>query len=275
MRVGASRALARLGASAALAGHAVGYLAPDTGDDRALTFKDLAGRLVYAADVGAAAAGAKPPDPTQIQLLATPDDDRVDSELRKLMQLAGAAPDSDRAIGLALRLDLAAIGRAVSTATHAKASLVMLIDDLHNYGPAVAPLLRAVGSHGLGTNETGVPLVFSYGEVDDTTGSGAVEAVRTFVQTGPVIRVEVRPFAPPAAWLAYQQLLLGADEPLVPVPERRDTVLDLLHAVSKGNPDQFDKEGVVAAIAAFRAVQALVPATDAQRLAQLTGQHGQ
>lgn len=275
MRVGASRALAKLGASAALAGHAVGYLAPDPGDDRAVAFKTLAGRLVYAADVGATAVGAEAPALTQLQLLAAGNMPGLHPELRKLLQLASAAPDSDKAVGLALRLDLAAIGRAVATATDGQGRLVVLVDDLHAYGPAVAPLLReTVGIHGLGTAETGVPLVFAYGEVDDTTGSGAVEAVRTFVQTGPVVRVEVRPFAPPAAWLAYQQLLLGADEPLVPVPERREAVLEFLHAVSKGNPDQFDKDSVLSAIAAFRAVDALVPATDAQRLAQLTGRAG-
>jgi len=271
MRVGASRALAQLGAAAALAGHAVAHVVPSEGDDRAVTFQTLAGRLVYEAHKGAGLINAATPDVNQITLLHTRDDAALDPELRKLLELAGAAPDSDEAIGLALRLDLAATCRAVREAEASGRGLVVLIDDLHAYGPAVAPLLReAVGNHGLGTAQERVPLVFSYGELDDTAGSGAVEAIRSFVQTGPVERVDVKPFAPPGAWLAYQQLLLGADKPLVPVPEHRERILERIHTVTGGNPDEFDKEGVLIAIAAFCDVKALVPATDANRLAQLS-----
>jgi hypothetical protein len=273
MRVGASRALAQLGAAAALAGHAVASLVPDAGDDRAVTFRNLARRLVYQADIGAGATGTAAPEDKQILLLGTPDHPALHPELRKLLEIAGAAPDSDEAIGLALRLDLAATGRAVRTAEDGGRGVVVLIDDLHTYGPAVAPLLReAVGNHGLGTAEERVPLVFSYGEVDDTAGSGAVEEVRSFVQIGPVVQVDVRPFAPPGAWLAYQQLLLGDDKPLIPTAEFREVVLEMIHDMSKGNPDEFDKDRVVSAIAAFSVVKALVPATDAARLAQYTGQ---
>jgi CHAT domain-containing protein len=270
MRVGASRALAQLGATAALAGYAVASVVPDTGDDRAVTFRKLVGQLVYQAGLGAEAIGTVVPQVKQILLLRTPDHPALDPRLGNLLEIAGEAPDSDQAIGLALRLDLTATALAVREA--GGRGLVVLIDDLHTYGPAVAPLLREAGNYGLGTAEARVPLVFSYGEVNDTAGSGAVEEVREFVQPGPVIKVKVRPFAPPGAWLAYQQLLLGADKPLVPTAESRQAVFETLHDRSNGNPDEFDKDRVMSAIMAFSAVKALVPATDLERLAQLTGQ---
>jgi hypothetical protein len=274
MKVGVSRALAQLGATAALAGHAVASVVASEGDDRAVSFQTLARRLVYEADVGAAAIGVEAPEVKQISLLlGTPDDPALRPELRKLLDLGGAAPDSDKAIGLALRLDLAATRQAVRAPEAGARGLVVLIDDLHAYGPAVAPLLtEAVGNHGLGTAQERVPLVFSYGEVDDTAGSGAVEAVRACVQTGPVDLVKVRPFAPPGAWLAYQQLLLGAEQPLIPVAAKREKILFTIHTVSNGNPDELDKDAVRSAIMAFSAVDVLVPATDANRLALLTGQ---
>jgi hypothetical protein len=79
----------------------------------------------------------------------------------------------------------------------------------------------------------------------------------------------MRPFAPPEAWLAYQQLLLGGDEPLVPRSDQRSVVLVELHKMSRGNPDTLDKIEVVASIKAWRTVAALVPATDAERLDEL------
>src|SRR5271166_6370195 len=86
------------------------------------------------------------------------------------------------------------------------------------------------------------------------------------------VKVDIKPFTPPGAWLAYQQLLLGAKVPLVPIAERRETILSQMHKVSEGNPDKFTKDALNSTIDAFRAMDVLVPATDIERLAQLTGQ---
>jgi hypothetical protein len=273
IKVGTSRALAQLGAGAMLAGHAVADSGLVAGDDRALTFQKLAGRLIYRSDIAARAYGAEPPTYYQVRLLLTPEHAALDPLLRNLVQIAGAAPDSDEATALALQLDLTAIERAIRGAPEPGRGLVVIVDDLHAYGPAVRPLLvRAVSTNGLGTAAGRVPLVFSYAEIDDTSGAGAIEAIREFVQTGRTVNVDMKPFTPPGAWLAYQQLLLGAEVPLVPIAERRETILSQMHEVSQGNPDKFAKEALCSTIAAFRVMDALVPATDIERLAQLTGQ---
>jgi hypothetical protein len=190
-----------------------------------------------------------------------------------LIQMAGVTPDSDEAIALALQLDLTAIERAVRGAPESGRGLVVIVDDLHAYGPAVRPLLvRAVSTTGLGGAAGRVPLVFSYAEIDDTSGGGAVEAIREFVQTGRTVKVDMKPFTPPGAWLAYQQLLLGAKVPLVPTAERREGILSRIHRVSQGNPDEFARDTLRSVIEVYLEMEALVPATDAERLAQLTGQ---
>ena len=129
-----------------------------------------------------------------------------------------------------------------------------------------------MSTYGLGTAAGRVPFVFSYAEIDDTSGAGAIEAIREFVQTGRTVKVDIKPFTPPGAWLAYQQLLLGAKVPLVPIAERRETILSQMHKVSQGNPDKFTKDALSSTIDAFRAMDVLVLATDIERLAQLTGQ---
>jgi len=197
----------------------------------------------------------------------------LDPRLRELIQLAGAAPDSDETIALALQLDLSAIDRSVRSAPEPGRGLVVIIDDLHAYGPAVRPLLvRAASTNGLGTAADRVPFVFSYAEIDDTSGAGAMEAIRQFVQAGRSVKVDIKPFTPPGAWLAYQQLLLGGRVPLVPIAERRDKILRRMHTVAQGNPDEFTKNELISVIDAFRDVDALVLATNPERLAHLTGQ---
>ena len=92
-----------------------------------------------------------------------------------------------------------------------------------------------------------------------------------FVQQGRARRIEVTPFLPPSAELAYQQLLLGASPPLVPVAAYRDTVLSRIHKASQGRPDLFDKDAVCSAIETFLDMDGVEPATDPQRLAALLG----
>ena len=138
IKVGASRTLTQLGSDATLAG----YIVVDSGlvasDDRALTFQKLAGRLVYQSDIAARDYGAEPPTDYQVSLLSTPQHVALDSRLRNLIQIAGATPDSDEAIALALQLDLTAIERAVRGAPEPGRGLVVIVDDLHAYGPAVS-----------------------------------------------------------------------------------------------------------------------------------------
>jgi hypothetical protein len=269
-RIGASRTLAQLGASAVLAGWAVA--ARTVGDDEAQSFRKLAGQLIGAARRAGTALGAAVPPTTQWRLLEQdPQSPALHPELRDLFDYDQVAPDSEQAIRKALVLDLTAVRRAVLTAPSPGRGLVVLIDDLHGCGPGVAPLLFGATGYGLGTAADPVPLVFSYREGHDDKGSGAVESVVAFVQQGRARRIEVTPFLPPSAALAYQQLLLGASPPLVPVAAHRDTVLNRIHKASQGRPDLFAEDAVSSAIETFLDMAGVEPATDPQRLAALLG----
>ncbi|MGR0221534.1 CHAT domain-containing protein [Agromyces sp. ZXT2-6] len=271
-KVGTSRTLAELAAIATLAGYCVSDTGQRAGDDRGQDFLTLARRLAMNARDAARVAGAEPPTTLQVMMLDAQPAPELDPAIRERIEAGTDAWNSTEVVGMALRSDLAVIGRAVGDGPSPGRGLVIQIDDLHKYGLAVSGLLRTVTGNGLGTSEQRVPLLFSYSAGDGTPGDGAIEAIASFVQRGRAVKCDLKPFAPPTAHLAYQQLLLGGDEPLVAVPKYRDKVLDRIQQTTNGNPTMFIGDALQVAILAFRDTEALVPATDLQRLSELIGE---
>jgi hypothetical protein len=270
-KVGLGRTLAELAAAATLAGHCVSDTGLQPGDDRGVDFITLARRLVILAREVAQGAGAALPVNPQVDLLDPQPRPGLDPAIRQRIELGPDAWKSAEVVGLALRSDLAAVGRAVGDGPSPGRGLVIVIDDLHAYGPAVGGLLRTVDINGLGTSEHRVPLLFSYRAGDDTSGDGAIEAIDSFVQKRSAVKCDLKPFVAPIAHLAYQQLLLGGDEPLVAIPQYRDQVLDVIQQTTQGRPIMFIGDALQNVLRAFRVTNALIPATDRQRLSELIG----
>jgi CHAT domain len=272
IKMGASRTLLHASAVATLAGYCVAGTGLLEGDTRALDYLLLAKKLVVESRKAARAVDVTFAEPSQTSLLSPILDPALDAAIRELITDAGEAWDSDQVVTAALRTDLSGIGQAICDQADAGRGLVVMIDDLHAYGSAVQPLLvRAVSTNGLGSSSQRVPFLFSYDAVDDTSGDGAVRAIATFVQNGRAVKIELRPFALPGAWLAYQQLLLGAEEPLIPVPQYRQVIFERMQKSCQGWPEEFENKVLRTAIDVFREMKGLVPATDLDRLKHIIG----
>ena len=271
-KMGASRTLLHASAVATLAGYCVAGTGLLEDDPRAIDYLPLARKLVFQSRQAAEAVGVTFPGTAQIFLLAPTPQAGLDATIRELIEQAGEPWDSPQVVTAALRMDLAGIGQAICDQADAGRGLVVMIDDLHAYGSAVRPLLvRAVSTNGLGSSSQRVPFLFSYDAVDDTSGDGAVSAIATFVQNGRAVKIDLRPFTLPGAWLAYQQLLLGAEEPLIPVPEYRQVILERMQKSCQGRPEEFENKVLRTAIDVFRDMKGLVPATDLDRLKHIIG----
>jgi hypothetical protein len=271
IKVGTSRTLAEIAALATLAGHRAASTKWAPGDDRARTFLELARRLVSEALEVSPGHGAALQESLQILAIEAPNDQQLAPALQRMITIGGELRSSINVIGAALRIDLTSIATAIDAEDPGR-YLVVLIDDLHAYGPAVPGLLATLGPNGLGTFERPIPFIFTYHEGEDTAGDGAAEAITTFVQRGRMVRkLELRSFQPPGADLAYQQFLLGEAEPLVPDPGRRDDVLSLIHESTLGIPVNFVGGDLRVALKVLRRMDALIPATEVERLASLIG----
>jgi hypothetical protein len=187
----------------------------------------------------------------------------------ELLLQSGSPRITPLMVRAALRRDLAQLMADAMTIAGQQppvAPVIVLIDDVHEFGDGVRELLdQLISADGLGSPGQPIPVVLAYtGGVVAGESATAAQAITSFFESGKAYarRIHLRAFRGPVEdRLAYRQFLLHHATPMV-VTDKEEDVFTLLHLQVRGVPSRLelsarnlDVQAIITAIQQFGAVQ--------------------